>query len=91
MFNSWKEVSQSCWKRGRKAADGGKKEARKRNKKADDLAKKALDKKAKKIQVIAKATKKIKERAKKNIKNMAVKKQNLKCKVAPTFAGAPFM
>lgn len=54
-------------------------------KKAEVLVKKARDKKIKKIKIAIK----IKEKAKRNIDNMAEKKQNLKCKAILTSLSRP--
>ena len=54
-------------------------------KKVQTLAKKARDEEAKKI----KAAIKIKEKAKRNIENVAEKKQNLKYKAAPASTNRP--
>lgn len=53
------------------------------------MAKKTLDKKAKKIQGAAKVTKRIEEKAKKNLENAAEKTQNLKRKAALIFTSRP--
>lgn len=67
-----------------------KKKLEKERKNAKVLAKKALNKEFIKIEAVTKATKKIKEKAKKNLENIVEKTQNLKHKAIPIFISGPF-